>query len=265
MGALTGQVALVTGASRGIGRGVAMGLGEAGATVYVTGRTMTPGEAVLPGTLPETARLVTAAGGRGVAVRCDHRRDDEVAEVFAAIQRETGRLDLLVNNATGIPDIHVLFGDAPFWEIGVGLWDDLLDVGLRSHFVAAQHAARVMVAQGRGLIVNISSRGAQLKFGALPYGVAKAALDRMTADMAADLRDRGVAVVSLWPPPSSTEGMLAGVDETDDPSKWSSPVFTGRVVAALASDSSAMDKTGRAIPVRELARELGVEDTAPGK
>lgn len=218
--------------------------------------------AVLPGTVPETAALVTAAGGHGVAVRCDHRSDDEVAAVFTTIQREAGRLDLLVNNATGIPDLHVLFGDAPFWEVGVDLWDDLFDVGLRSHFVAAQHAARVMVAQGRGLIVNVSSRGAQSRAGVLPYGVAKAALDRMTADMAADLRDRGVAVVSLWPPPSSTEGMLAAVDETDDPSKWSSPVFTGRVVAALAVDPNLMERTGRAVLARDLARELGVEDPA---
>jgi dehydrogenase/reductase SDR family protein 1 len=260
---LAGQVALVTGASRGIGRGIAIGLGEAGATVYVTGRTLQKDQALLSGTLPETAAMVTSAGGLGIAIECDHRHDGEVAAVFETIERDQGRLDILVNNAFGGPaDIHELFVRQPFWDVRTSLWDDLIDVGLRSHFVAAQLAAPMMIAQRRGLIVNISSRGAKVQFAVLPYGVGKAALDRMTEEMAADLKPHAVAVVSLWPPPSSTEGMWAAIDPGDDPARWSSPTFTGRVVAALAAKPDILEKTGAAIVVRDLAVELGVEDTA---
>ncbi|HET6915230.1 MAG TPA: SDR family NAD(P)-dependent oxidoreductase [Acidimicrobiales bacterium] len=260
MGTLTGKTALVTGASRGIGRGIAIGLGEAGATVFVTGRTMDTA-AGFTGTLPETAELVTRAGGHGIPIRCDHRIDEDVEKVFSAIERDAGSLDLLVNNATAVPtDLHVLFDETPFWEVSVSLWDDLFSVGLRSHFVAARLAATLMIPHQRGLIVNISSAAAQAKFGVLPYGVSKAASDRMTADMAADLVDHGVCVVSLWPPPSRTESMLASADGSDDPSSWSSPTFTGRVIAALSAAPGLMGRTGSAFRVRDLAEQLGVPD-----
>lgn len=253
MSTLTGRVALVTGASRGIGRGVAIGLGEAGATVVVTGRTV---EAV-----EVTASLVTEAGGVGISAVCDHRQDDQVQAVFAQIERDLGRLDVLVNNATAVPDLPVLFAQTPFWELAPQLWDDLFDVGLRSHFVASAAAAPMMIARGGGLIVNISSAGAIARIGAvLPYGVAKAALDRMTADMAEDLRPHHVTVLSLWPPPTSTPGMLAAVGDDDEPNTWSTPEFTGRVIAALAA-SAHFDRTGQASRARELAVQLGVHDT----
>jgi dehydrogenase/reductase SDR family member 1 len=204
--------------------------------------------------------MVTDLGGSGVAVPCDHKRDEDVEAVFATIQRDTGRLDVLVNNATGLPDLPLLFSNRPFWEVSVPIWDDLFNVGLRSHFVAARLAAPMMVSKGRGLIVNISSAGAQARVGLLPYGVAKAALDRMTADMAEDLKPYGVTVLSLWPPPSSTERMLASVEEGDDPSKWSTPIFTGRVIAALAARPGVRPETGKALRVRELAQQLQVED-----
>lgn len=252
MGRLTGHVALVTGASRGMGRGVAVGLGEAGATVVVTGRTA---EAV-----GATANLVTEAGGVGIAAVCDHRQDAQVHDVLAQIGRELGRLDVLVNNATAIPDLQLLFTGTPFWEVSPQMWDDLFDVGLRSHFVASAAAAPTMISRGGGLIVNISSAGAIARIGAvLPYGVAKAALDRMTADMAEDLRPHRVTVLSLWPPPTSTPGMIAAAGEDDDPTSWSLPEFTGRVVAALAA-SDHFGRTGTAVRARELATELGVED-----
>ncbi|GAC1443343.1 MAG: SDR family NAD(P)-dependent oxidoreductase [Mycobacteriales bacterium] len=252
MGALKRQVALVTGASRGIGRGVAVGLGEAGATVVVTGRTAQDVEA--------TADLVTAAGGTGIGVMCDHRRDDQVRAVFDQLQRDLGRLDLLVNNATAVPALPLLFAETPFWELPVQMWDDLFQVGLRSHFVAWAAAAPLMIADGGGLIVNISSAGAIARIGAvLPYGVAKSALDRMTADMAEELRDHRVTALSLWPPPTSTPGMLAAAGADDEPTSWSVPEFTGRVVAALAA-SGHFSRTGRAFRARELAAELGVAD-----
>src|SRR2546423_2458606 len=132
---LDGCVALVTGASRGIGKGVAIGLGEAGATVFVTGRTMRERAGDLAGSLPETAAMVTKAGGRGIALRCDHSRDEQIEDVFGTIEREEGRLDLLVNNVTAVPDLRVLFSKQPFWELPAAIWDDLFAVGLRSHFL----------------------------------------------------------------------------------------------------------------------------------
>lgn len=171
MGALVGQVAVVTGASRGVGRGVAIGLGEAGATVVATGRTVDDVEA--------TAELVTEVGGVGIGAVCDHRHDDEVRAVFARVERDQGRLDVLVNNATAVPELSLLFAETPFWEVPAQMWDDLFDVGLRSHFVASAAAAPLMIRRSGGLIVNISSAGAVARIGAvLPYGVAKAALDR---------------------------------------------------------------------------------------
>lgn len=252
MSALETRVALVTGASRGIGRGVAIGLGEAGAIVVVTGRTAEEVEA--------TAGLVTDAGGSGIGAACDHRHDDQVHAVFDQVQRDLGRLDVLVNNATAMPDLPLLFAQTPFWELPVEMWDDLFDVGLRSHFVASAAAAPLMVADSGGLIVNISSAGAIARIGAiLPYGVAKTALDRMTADMAEELRDHHVTVLSLWPPPTRTPGMLAAAGADDDPTSWSVPEFTGRVVAALAA-SDHFSRTGQSLRARELAAQLGVDD-----
>ncbi len=261
MNPLSGQVALVTGASRGIGRGIAVGLGEAGATVVVTGRTRGDDETAASGTLAETAAMVTARGGQGVAMQCDHRDDAAVADVFEAVERDRGRLDVLVNNVTALPDLEFLFSGTPFWKVPCSIWDDLFDVGLRSHFVATQLAAPMMIQRGRGLIVNVSSAGAQAKkFAVLPYGVAKAALDRMTADMAAELEGHGVTVVSLWPPATRTESMLAQAGHDDDISTWSEPVFTGRVVAALAAQPK-LATTGSALVARTVAAELGIEDT----
>jgi dehydrogenase/reductase SDR family protein 1 len=242
---LDGSVALVTGASRGLGRGIARSLSDAGATVYATGRTIDPDSSGI------------------VAVPCDHRDDGAVASVFELVERESGRLDLLVNNATAVPGLGLLFSDRPFWELDVAEeWDGLIDVGLRSHFVAAQHAARIMVRQGRGLIVNVSSAGAATKIGVVPYGVGKAALDHMTKEMAEELRPHGVAVVSLWPPPSKTEGMLGTPDAEAHASTWSSPEFTGRVVAALAEEAGVLARSGSVLKARPLAAELGVDDDA---
>lgn len=245
-------IAVVTGGSRGLGRGIAIGLGEAGVNVIITGRDT--------GALAHTAERVHHVGGRAVPITCDHRDDDQVAAVFGRVAEEYGRLDLLVNNATSFPSVRTLFTPTPFWKTPLSLWDELMTVGLRSHLVAASHAVPVMLGR-HGLIVNVSSAAAAVQVPAvIGYGVGKAALDRLTADMARDLADRGITVMSLWPPPTSTEGMLADADEGDDPTTWSTPVFTGRVIASLLQDPKLDSRTGTAARVRDLARELGVED-----
>lgn len=248
------MIALVTGASRGVGKGIARGLGEAGATVYVTGRSLSPG--VHPGTITETAAEVTALGGRGIAVACDHADDAAVAALFARLHGEHGALDVLVNNAFAVPEGRVV---GPFWELPIDQWDTMHTVGLRSHYVAAWHAAPAMVARKRGLIVNVSSFGAKIPFVNVAYGVGKAGVDRMTRDMARELAAHGVDVMSIWPGIVKTERHLAerlGLD----PATGESAQFSGRAVAALASDPKRATKSGQALVVAELAREYGFTD-----
>jgi len=258
---LSGKVAVVTGASRGLGKGIALGLGEAGATVYVTGRSTSAEPGALPGTIDETADELTRLGGRGIAVRCDHRDDGEVADLFLRVRRDEGRLDLLVNNAFASPEQRVLWSGKCFWEIPVTLWDDLIDVGLRSHFIASRCAATTMIEQGHGLIVNVASHAAvrNKSAGALtivPYSVCKAGLHRLSSDMAAELRQHGVAVVAVWPPGSRTEGVLAQSELFPNVSEWKEPLLTGRVVAALAIAGIGLERSGEALVITDLAEEF---------
>lgn len=260
MGALDGYVAIVTGASRGIGKGCALELGAAGATVYATGRTVTEGSAPLPGSLEATAREIDELGGRGIGVACDHREDAQVAALFERVADECGRLDVLVNNAFLIPP--ELTSGLPFWETPLSNWDDMVDVGTRSAYAATWHAARPMVARKRGLIVNISSSGAAGFAWHVAYGVGKCALDRITADTAHQLREHGVAVVSLWPGLVLTERLqqVPNLEQVFDISGAESPRFCGRAVTALAGDAEVMKLSGRAISARELAEQYGFTD-----
>ncbi|HKV83229.1 MAG TPA: SDR family NAD(P)-dependent oxidoreductase [Ktedonobacterales bacterium] len=256
---LSNTVAVVTGASRGVGKGVALGLGEAGATVYLTARTLGPGDSHLPGTLTQTADEVTRLGGRGIAAQCDHADDTQVAAVFARVLAEQGRLDLLVNNAFATP--VGAWDEVPFWELPLDMWDRLITVGLRSYYVASAFAARHMVTRKRGLIVNISSWGARSHFREVPYGVGKAGVEKLTADTAEELRPHNVGVVSLWPPFTKTELVLAeGEPPTDVLPRMATPRFTGRAVAALASDPHIMDKSGRRFVAAALAEEYDFTD-----
>lgn len=261
---LAGRVALVTGASRGIGKGCALELGAAGATVYLTGRTAEEGGAPLPGSIAATAAEVDAAGGRGVAVRCDHRDDAAVAALFARVRAEQGRLDVLVNNAFLIP--RELTSGRPFWETPLSNWDDMIDVGTRSAYVASHFAAPLMVAQKAGLIVNVSSSGAAEYAWHVAYGVGKAALDRISADTARELRPFGVAVVSLWPGLVLTERTSRAREALPslDFSGAESQRFTGRAVVALAGDSQVLARSGRAFSSRELAEAYGFRDVGGG-
>jgi dehydrogenase/reductase SDR family protein 1 len=260
---LKGRVAIVTGASRGIGKGIAEALGAAGATVYVTGRTVTTEGAPLPGTVGETAELVTKLGGSGIAVQCDHANDEEVAALFRQVAERSGRLDLLVNNAATLPpELH---SGLPFWEMPNSVWDSLIDVGLRSNYVATVLAAPMMIAQGGGLIVNVSSRGAGGYSFTPAYGVGKAGVDRLTADTAHELREQNVAVVSLWPGLVRTEGVVADAEHLHAQygmtlDRAQSPRFVGNAVAALAADAAVMARSGSVVTVSALAREYGFSD-----
>jgi dehydrogenase/reductase SDR family protein 1 len=255
------MVAVVTGASRGSGKGIALALGRAGAVVYVTGRTVEHDGAPWPGSIAETAEQVSQLGGRGIAVVCDHRDGAQVAAVIARIDAEQGRLDLLVNTASAFgqtADGYPL-EDTPFWLLPISQWDEMHAVGVRSHFVAAALAAPLMVSQRSGLIVNISSPGAVTYAFNAAYGAAKAGVDKLSADMAQDLRPYDVSVVSLWPPFTRTEKYLAQADHVDL-SGARPPEFTGRVVARLATDPNVREKSGRALRVTELAAEYGITE-----
>jgi NAD(P)-dependent dehydrogenase (short-subunit alcohol dehydrogenase family) len=259
---LRGAVAVVTGASRGIGKGVAQELGAAGATVYITGRTLKAGEHPLPGTVGATAEEVSKLGGQGIAVACDHRDDAAVARLFERVADEQGgRLDVLVNNAFQIP--KELTSGKPFWESPLSNWDDMVGVGTRSAYVASWHAVKLMLPHERGLIANISSSGATEYAWHVAYGVGKCALDRFTADAAHELAGRGIAVVSLWPGLVLTERLegaaKAGIPGFDF-TRAESPRFTGRAVVALASDANATRWSGRALAARELADAYGFTD-----
>ncbi len=260
---LAGRVAVVTGASRGIGKGCALELGARGATVYVTARSVSEADHPLPGTVGATAAEVTAIGGTGVAVACDHRDDEAVDALFRRVADDHGRLDVLVNNAFLIPP--ELTSRLPFWKVPISNWDDMVDVGTRSAYVASVHAARSMVEAGRGVIVNVSSSGAEEYAWHVAYGVGKCALDRLTADTAHELRPFGVAVVSVWPGFVRTEridgAVAAGALPAGlDISGAESPRFTGRAVAALAADPDVMRWTGRAVSANTLAQEYGFRD-----
>lgn len=262
------KVALVTGASRGAGRGIARGFGELGYTVYVTGRTTKPGDArgwdgsVLPGTVAETAAEVTAAGGQGIAVLCDHGDDAQVAALFEQVRQEQGRLDVLVNNATYI---HAqLIEKKPFWEKDLGAVG-ILDVGLRSAYVASWHAARIMVPQGSGTIAFGSSFGGSCYMHGPAYGAQKAGIDKFAHDMEHDLRGSGVIAVSIWMGPLVTERSL--IARQTNPEQYEdliaaaeNPEFTAHVIDAIAHAPNRDELSGQTLIGAEIAQALGVTD-----
>ncbi|MCC7538173.1 MAG: SDR family oxidoreductase [Deltaproteobacteria bacterium] len=280
---LRGRIAIVTGASRGAGRAIAHELGAAGATVYVTGRSSRSGGtdayakflaqpgglAAMPGTIEDTADEVTAAGGRGVAVRCDHTDPEQVRELFARVERDEKRLDLLVNNAWGGHETLTKDTlDAPFWKQSIAHWESMLAHGVRNHVIACQAAAPMLVAQRSGLIVTTTfwDRDRYVK-GNLFYDLAKAAMNRLAFAVAEELRPYGVASVAVAPGWMRTEIILAafGTDEAhwrEVPplARTESPRYLGRAVVALAGDADVMAKSGRVLRVADLAREHGFTD-----
>lgn len=245
---LKGKIALVTGASRGVGKGIALGLIEAEATVYITGRTVED---------------MTYIDGKGSAIECDHRNDEQVEAVFRRINEEQGRLDVLVNNVWGGYENMIENGEftftRPFWQQPLWRWDAMFEAGVRAHYVASHFAAGMMIDERSGLIVNISFWPAQKYLSNTAYGVSKAATDKMTADMAHELREYDVAALSLYPGLVRTESVMQAAAFLDL-SNSESPQFIGRAVAHLAADPNVMEKTGKVVVAAALAEEYGFTD-----
>ncbi len=243
------RTALVTGCSRGVGRGVALALAEAGYTVFATGRSI------------ETAGLPSYIR----AIRCDHRDDGDTARIFARIAEAGNGLELLVNCAWGgyerMVEEGVFTWPAPFWEQPSHRWSAMMDAGVRPALVCSARAARMMIAARRGLIVNVSFWAARRRLGNVIYGMAKAATDKLTADMAEELAPFGVVAISLYPGLVRTEAVLeAAASGAFDLANSESPQFIGRVIAALALDPALQGRTGQVVVAAAAARELGVLD-----
>jgi dehydrogenase/reductase SDR family member 1 len=263
-GRLKDCVALVTGGSRGVGKGVAIGLAEAGATVIVTARTRSSGGSEWPGSLDETIAAIDDAGGKGIGLLCDHSDDGSVRDIFDLIRRDHARLDVLVNNVFAAPNVMPV--NVPFWQVPISLWDTLHRVGLRSHFVASQFAVPLMLPQKRGLIVNTSSGGGVRYTFNVPFGVQKSGVDRMARDMAHELKPLGISAVSIWPGFVKSEKLAAQPDRVPPAlarliaERGETPIFVGRAVAALAADPDVIAKTGQILLASELATEYGFTD-----
>jgi NAD(P)-dependent dehydrogenase (short-subunit alcohol dehydrogenase family) len=268
---LTGKVAVVTGASRGAGRGIALVLGEAGATVYVTGRSVKgePTTENITGTIDETAEAVTTRGGVGIPVRCDHTIDAEVEALFIRVQQEQKRLDILVNNVWGGYEQYESDEgfSVSFWQQPLRHWQGMFTVGVRAHLVASRFAVRLMLPHQQGLIVNTIAWDRDKYLGNLYYDVAKNAIARMAYGMALELRKYNIAAVALAPGFMRTERVLdyfktneQNYHRVDALSRTESTQYIGRAVAALAADLNVMQKSGSVLTVGDLAREYGFTD-----
>jgi len=245
---LEGQIAVITGATLGVGRGVARELDRQGARVFITGRSLVDNE-----------RL----DHRTTAIRCDHRQDAEVEAAFRRVVEETDTIDILVNNVWGgyerMVEDGVFTWSKPFWEQPMWRWDAMFEAGVRAHYHASRLAAPSMIARGRGLIVNISFWAAQKYVGNVVYGVSKAATDKLTSDMATEVKRHGVTVVSLYPGLVRTEKVMEAAQWLDL-SNSESPEFVGRAVAALAADPDVLRHTGKVLVAAALAGEYGFAD-----
>lgn len=264
---LKGKVVIITGASRGIGKGAALGLAQAGATIYAVGRTIN-GEG-----LPEflkytsiynTVNEINNLGSKGVAHICDLSKDEEIKNLFERVKNEQGRLDILVNSAWA-GGAHVMGGyffNTPFYTQPVSLLDDCFIVGVRSNYIASKYAADIMINQKSGLIINISYYGARRYFNNVSYGVCKAAVDKLSADTAHELKEHSVKVFSLYPGTVATEGMVevAKYDKSFDVDAMETPAFVGKCISAIACDDELINDSGKVLITAEIAQKYGFKD-----
>lgn len=256
---LLGKVAVVTGSSRGIGRGIAVGLGELGATVYITGRSSGTG----PLTINATADLVDKAGGKGIPIQLDLGSDIEIENLYETIRSQEERLDIHVNNAFKIPNPPVWGGK--FWEHPIQVWDDQVGIGLRSAYIASVHAVKLMLEKEDTLrlMVNISSSGSERYALSASYGIAKMGTDRLTRDFAVEGKEDGLCVVGLWPSQVLTEFILDSIEKGDielDEENSETPLYTGRVIAALATDPERFERNGQVLTTAEVALHYDIRD-----
>ena len=255
MSDLKRQVAVVTGSSRGIGKGIALALAEQGCTVYATGRTIGDGDR----TIDTTARQVTEAGGEGHAIRCDHGDDDDIARLFEQIGQEAGRIDILVNNVYKIPSPPAWGGG--YWDHPISIWDDQVGIGLRAHYVASWHAAGLMFESDNARMLNVSSPGGQSYHFSSSYGAGKAGLDRLTADMAVELEPKGIPACVLYPGSVSTEFIQDAAEEQGmDLSQSQTPLLVGRAATSLLMADDMMSRTGTIQWVEDLIAEFDLYD-----
>ncbi|MCT2399881.1 SDR family NAD(P)-dependent oxidoreductase [Novosphingobium mangrovi (ex Huang et al. 2023)] len=263
----TAPVAIVTGSSRGAGRGIARALGSHGCTVYVTGRSIREGDAEVPGTIFATAQEVTVAGGKGIPVRCDHADDEQVKALIDRVIAEQGRIDILVNNACY--QSHAVSAPGQFWEKPLEI-GEMMNVGLRSGFVASWYAAPHMVRQDKGLIVFTSSPGAMHYCFGPSYGAQKAGVDKMAFDMGVDFADAGanIAAVSIWMGALTTERLLEMMEAAPDKFRHlegmlESPEYTGEIAWAMYNDPGMMARwNGKVVIGAEAGKEYGLTDIA---
>lgn len=253
---MKGKVAVVTGASRGIGKGIALALGEQGCKVFVTGRTTGPGER----TIDTAAREITEAGGEGIAIQCDHGVDAEIEALFQQVAQHTDHIDILVNNVYKIPNPPAWGGG--YWDHPIQVWDDQVGIGLRAHYVASWHAAKLMFAAGTGgAVLNVSSPGGQSYHFSCSYGAGKAGLDRLGADMAVELEPKGIACCTLYPGSVATEFIQDAAETQDiDLSQAQSTQFVGRSAVALLGAPDLMSRTGTIQWVEDLAEEFDITE-----
>jgi NAD(P)-dependent dehydrogenase (short-subunit alcohol dehydrogenase family) len=278
---LKGRVAVVAGATRGTGRGIACALGEAGATVYCTGRSTRQNRparrpkkaapfdlANRPETIEETAELVSARGGKGIYAQVDHTQEEQVAALFERVKKEQGRLDILVNDIWGGEELNEWL---PFWKLSMEKGLLMLRRAVFSHIITSRHAAPLMVERKRGLIVEITDGDGLNYRGALFYDLVKATVIRLAFDMAEELRRHKIAALALTPGFLRSEAMLENFGVTEE--NWreaakkqpsfiesETPLFVGRAVAALAADPRVLKKSGRVLASWNLAREYGFTD-----